>query len=273
MARGLDGIEVVMLASSTPAFISTITRLVLRRRRLWADDGWAFFSMLALIVQFVAVFMHPRTSREGVARYYLLATAFSAIIWSARLSLLFSLIRVDPYVKRRSYLYGIAVIYIIFCILLIGQLLWTCQAELHWKTTAVPQCHLGLPVALFQLITDVLADGSLLVVPMFQFRIIIDRSLRHRLMAIFSTCIITTVVSLVHTFYLLTSRGIKVEILGIVENCVSLIVCNIPVIATALLRLQEETSRQMPTALLSTIMFHSEDEEQGTPSDGSPAIG
>ena len=108
-------------------------------------------------------------------------------------------------------------------------------------------------------------------------------------MAIFSTCIITTVASLVHAVFVLTSSGVRVEMAGIVEvrmdhrlelpdfsphfgqSCVSLVVCNIPVIATALLRLQLSNSRPLLTTLLSTIMFHSDDELQET--QDNPPLG
>lgn len=52
---------------------------------------------------------------------------------------------------------------------------------------------------------------------MLQFRIITDKSLRTRLGAIFSTCIITTVASLVHAGFVFTSTGVQVEMAGIVE--------------------------------------------------------
>lgn len=156
---------------------------------------------------------------------------------SARLSLLFSLIRVDPHPQRRRFLHYVAVVYVILCILLVFQLVWICQAQPHWKTRPVPQCHLGWQIALFQLIStsfspsqnllrgfakshhsaDVVADSSLLITPLLQFRIITDKPLRTRLGVIFSTCIITTVASLVHAVFILTSSGVQVEIAGIME--------------------------------------------------------
>ncbi|KAF8630189.1 hypothetical protein AX15_003066 [Amanita polypyramis BW_CC] len=201
---------------------------------------------------------HPR---EGVVRYYLMATTFYTIVWSARLSLLFSLIRVDPHAKRRKSLFFVASVYIGLYILLTGQLFWICAPQQTWKTAVVPQCPIGFPVAVLQLITDLLADGTLLIVPMFLFSIISDGSLRYRLMVIFSTCIITTVVSLVHTIYVLTTGGIKVEIAALVEDCVSLVVCNIPVISSALLRSREDKSRQPGTNLLSSIAFRSDGQD------------
>lgn len=59
---------------------------------------------------------------------------------------------------------------------------------------------------------------------------------RRRLMFIFSTSVVTTVVSLVHAALIFEDAGIKVVIAAMVENAVSLMVCNVPVLATAVLR-------------------------------------
>jgi len=152
------------------------------------------------------------------------------------------------------------------CIFLICQLLWICQREGPWKLLATPQCHLTVPVGVTQLTTDVAADGLLLIMPIMLFRMLDDRRLRRRLIAIFSTCIITTVVSLVHSIYLLTTTGLPVLVAVITEDCVSLVVCNITVIATAMLRQGREpsTSRhRQNTFVLSTVVFHPSDQESG----------
>jgi len=257
-------------------------RMILRRRRLWFDDAWAFFSALALLVQIGAVYTVTDKERPGIARYYLIATGFYTIIWSARLSLLFSIIRIDPSPQRRRFLYLMALLYIVMYIFLVCQLLWICQREGPWKLLATPQCHLTVPVGVAQLTTDVVADGSLLIMPIMLFRMLEDRRLRRRLMGIFSTCIVTTIVSLVHGVYLLTSTGLPVLIAGITEDCVSLVVCNITVIATAMLRRGQDSptrQRQQHTFVLSTFVFESSDQEttindQGTlPVDGKSERG
>ena len=55
----------------------------------------------SLLVQIAGVFMHVDNPDElsrlnRIAAYHLIATTFYAIIWSARLSILFSIIRIDP---------------------------------------------------------------------------------------------------------------------------------------------------------------------------------
>ena len=68
-----------------------------------------------------------------------------------------------------------------------------------------------------RLLADVLADLTLVVAPICIFRLIRDGWLRYRLIAIFSTCIITTIVSLVHAAFILTEGGVRVVIAALVE--------------------------------------------------------
>ncbi|KAF8634649.1 hypothetical protein AX15_000790 [Amanita polypyramis BW_CC] len=108
------------------------------------------------------------------------------------------------------------------CLLLVAQLFWDCEPRRRWKLLNPPQCHIGLQVAIFQLISDILVDLTLLIAPLCLFRSIRDEWLRYRLVGIFSTCIITTVVSLVHAAYILTKGGVRVLIAGLVEASSSL---------------------------------------------------
>ncbi|KAJ7203558.1 hypothetical protein GGX14DRAFT_698947 [Mycena pura] len=227
---------------------TTIYRLVIRslRGRLWVDDFWALFALMALIVQVVSAFLHipipnnlSLTAR--VAAYYLLATTFYAIIWGSRLSILFSIIRLDPSVQRRKHLSYIAFAFLVIMLFLLAQLLWVCEPEPTWKNAPNPQCKLPLQVVICQLVTDILADSILLIAPLPLFRSLSDKGLRRKLTLIFSTCIVTTIVSLVHAAFILRNSSIKILVSAVVEDCFSLIVANIPVVVTSLVRIDGET--------------------------------
>ncbi|KAJ7147600.1 hypothetical protein C8R43DRAFT_889556, partial [Mycena crocata] len=231
---------------SSVALGTTVYRLYMRRGRIWADDAWALFALMALIVQIVAVFLHvpvpnnlSRTAR--VAAYYLMATTFYAVIWASRLSILFSIVRIDPSESRRRRLFWVAVAFVATTLFLLAQLLWVCEPEPSWKDAPNPQCHLPLQVAICQLVTDVIADLILLLAPVPLFRQLADKALRRKLTLIFSTCVVTTIVSLVHAAFILRNGGIKVVISALVEDCLSLIVANIPIVVTALVNITGET--------------------------------
>jgi hypothetical protein len=66
----------------------------LRRRKIWADDIFAFFALIAVVIQIVATFLHcvPLPNNLShvtrVAAYYLMAHTFYLVIWLALLCIL-----------------------------------------------------------------------------------------------------------------------------------------------------------------------------------------
>jgi hypothetical protein len=215
----------------------TLIRLWIRRGRYWWDDAWAFFSLLwyipttffyttqvydlvmfffapfRMIIQMVLVFVHgfPPSELSKVSRiagYYLLSATFYGIIWSARLSILFSIIRIDPNPVMRQRMKWVAVVFIAAVAFLLAQLFWVCQTnENGWKDSAHPQCVLPKQVPICQLVctyllfytplrlphqilshtADVFSDIALIIFPMRLIRGIDNKRLRWRLIFIFST--------------------------------------------------------------------------------------
>jgi hypothetical protein len=72
------------------------------------------------------------------------------------------------------------------------------------------------------LIVDIVADSAALIIPLRLLVVLQDKWLRTRLMAIFSTCMITTAVSIVHAIFILRSRSPAIVIIALVEVSVSL---------------------------------------------------
>ncbi|TFK47226.1 hypothetical protein OE88DRAFT_1608002, partial [Heliocybe sulcata] len=240
-----DPLVKIKITESVCGFVAicmTVSRLWLRRGRYWWDDAWVFFSLINLFIQFAAVFMHvedptaiSKTSR--IAAYYLMAVTFYTIIWSARLAILFSIIRLDPNPAMRYRLKWVAGVFVAAIFFFFAQLMWVCEPEPGWKDARSPQCRLNKEVAICQVASDVISDLLLIMLPIRLIRGIRDRALQRRLILIFSTSIVTTIVSLAHAYYIITEGEIPVVISALVEDCMSLTVANLPVTATALLRL------------------------------------
>ncbi|KAL0566599.1 hypothetical protein V5O48_015409 [Marasmius crinis-equi] len=261
-----DPLVQIKITESVCAFVAictTVYRLYVRRGRWWIDDAWAAFALVTLFAQIASVFMHvenpddiSKTSR--VAAYYLMAITFYCVIWASRISIIYSVIRIDPNPSRRKIYVGISILYFITVVVLIIQLFWVCEPEPAWKDSKSPQCHLTTQVAVCQLITDILADLFLLFAPLRVFMHLQDKTLRKKLIVIFSTCLITTIVSLVHAAYILTTGGIRVIISALVEDCISLMVANVPVVVTALIRAagdRDHDNRPPPSAgIVSTAL-------------------
>jgi hypothetical protein len=66
-------------------------------------------------------------------------------------------------------------------------------------------------------IADVIADLVLLTFSLRLFLVIQDRDLRFRLSCLFSTCLVTTVLSLINSSFILKSQALKVAIIALVE--------------------------------------------------------
>jgi hypothetical protein len=88
-----------------------------------------------------------------IAAYYLFATTFYAIIWTARLSILLSIIRMHPHPVTPRHLKWLAAAFIAAFLFLIAQLFWNCE-NIHdgWKYRPSSQCHLPKTVAICQLV-------------------------------------------------------------------------------------------------------------------------
>ncbi|KAJ6559750.1 hypothetical protein B0H19DRAFT_1145734 [Mycena capillaripes] len=261
-ANTLTQLKITSATCSFFALGATAYRIYKRRDRLWADDAWALFASIALIIQVVAVFLHipppnhlSHTTR--IAVYYLTATTFYLIVWASRLSILFSIVRIDPSIARCRRLLCVAVAFFMTALLLLGQLFWVCESKHSWKNLPNPQCGLPLQVAIFQIITDVISDSILLFAPLPLFRSLLDKSLSVKLTIIFSVCVVTTIVSLVHASFILKDDDIRIPFSGILEGCLSLVVANIPVIITTMIDIIGESDSGQ-TANFSTIFWLSE---------------
>ncbi|KAJ7186981.1 hypothetical protein C8R46DRAFT_282393 [Mycena filopes] len=255
-------LKITSATCSVFALGTTIYRLYKRRGRYWADDFWALFASVCLVMQVVAVFLHvpipnKLSAATRVSAYYLMATTFYAVIWASRLSILFSIIRIDPSPERRQRMYWVSLAFLGAAIILIAQLLWVCEPQPAWKKTPNPQCQLPLEVAVLQLVTDIIADSTLLFAPLPLFRTLFDKELRYKLTLIFSTCVVTTIVSLVHAAFILRNGGIKVVISALVEDCLSLIVANLPVLVTTMIDIVGEPERDPARTPFSTLMWFS----------------
>ncbi|KAF8190261.1 hypothetical protein K438DRAFT_1831662 [Mycena galopus ATCC 62051] len=186
-------LKITCVVCSSLAVASTIYRLYKRWGRLWADDLWAIFASVAVILQLVGVFL-PAPAANKFTEEYLGALPFQLIIWGSRLSILFSIVRVDHSAKRRRRLFWVAVAFVGAPLFLFGQLMWVCESESSWKISEKRQCGLELGIAIVGLVTDIISDAILLFAPLPLFRQLTDKALGRKLIVIFSTSVVATIV-------------------------------------------------------------------------------
>ncbi|KAG2035213.1 hypothetical protein BDR03DRAFT_962947 [Suillus americanus] len=222
----LAQIEVVGVVLTTVAVIVTSFRLCVRARqkRLWIDDAWAALGMISNFMLLIADCLYlqdyeryPQGTR--VALYYMIAQFFYAVVWSSRISILFTIVRLTaPGTFFRRVLIFTAITFGMVWALLFSQLWWICETESGWKTQPHPQCDLGRGVAIAQIITDVLGDFVLIFAPFcLIYKVRLSMGQKVRVLSVFSASAITTVVSLVHAYYIFSGGGLKEVMAAIVE--------------------------------------------------------
>ncbi|KAI6156773.1 hypothetical protein BKA82DRAFT_1002503 [Pisolithus tinctorius] len=259
--------EVVGLVLPIAAVVVTSFRLFLRmrQRRLWLDDAWAALAMVFNIVFLVVNWLYladyaryPQDTR--VAMYYIVAQFFYAVVWSSRISILFTVVRLTLPGSLRRWLVRTAIAFTVTWMILLAQVFWTCESEPGWKTQPRPQCDLGRNVAIAQIITDVIGDTILILAPFrLIYKVRLTKAQKIRLMSIFSTSAATTVVSLTHAYYVYSDGGLKEVIAAVVELSVSLTVANLSVVVAFFFRIStEETTTPAPLELKSMITFGSQ---------------
>ncbi|KAJ7651147.1 hypothetical protein FB45DRAFT_820627 [Roridomyces roridus] len=242
----------ILLCTLIPfACLVTYFRLYIRwtRSKLWWDDLWAFVSTLFSITVVVGLMLHvtdqvhPRLRQKSkIAIYYITSQSFVAAIWTSRISLLHTVIRMAVG-RLRKILWFVAVGFGITWAVLFAQTFWVCEAEPGWKQSKGGQCALGESVAITQVITDVISDAILIVAPLkLIYRVRLERSLKLRLMAVFATTAITTAVSIYHAYIVFRFGGFKEVMAATIQIAISLVVANLAVVVAYAFRLHAQGS-------------------------------
>ncbi|TFK66242.1 hypothetical protein BDN72DRAFT_900005 [Pluteus cervinus] len=231
------------------AIFATIFRLHhrYRLRRLWWDDYWAGIALLFSFGYFATVWMRrdvgdPSLGRkEAVALFWMTTTFFPCEVWSARMSLAFSIIRLIPEraIFRRRCMYALATIFGMMWLALILEKLWVCASDSSWTHTVAVQCLLGNAVGIITLCTDVISDTCLIIIPLFMLREVrIPVGQRRLLLAIFCSSIFSSLAGVIYAIFVFRAdnlgvkRGLLISLTANIKAAVTLLVCNMLVIVT-----------------------------------------
>jgi len=224
---------------------ATCFRLGVRLKRQgqwWWDDTLAAISLV-----FMAIFVagaslladgvtHPR--RIQIFGYYLVVIGYYIPIWGARLSILFTIIRIAPWPRQRKILLCASGFFVFQWVFLMIQAFWVCEITYPaWKKVEGQICVLGEAVAISQVISTVVSDLILITSPLWIIRrSTLNPALRFRLVAAFFISVATTIAALVHSVLVIRVPGAWEAIFGAVEVAVALTVCNASVIIPFLAR-------------------------------------
>jgi len=257
-------------------FASLVTALRLairlRARRFWWEDAAAALALAASVVSGVALWLNfspldctdacPAKNPRVIGTWVALSIHPLAL-WSTRLSILLSILRVVPpgwlcNVARASLVLFVAM----WATTLILKVA-TCASHADWETRAPGLCPLDTGIAIVELITDISGDVILVFLPLrLLWRTRLQVQLRVLTRTVFAMSILSSAVSVAHTVFLIPTASFASALTVELQLCVSLIVCNLLVIVTFVYRYFlgsdiEETLSSTQLSVLTTIDLES----------------
>ncbi|KAG0697014.1 hypothetical protein DFH29DRAFT_175580 [Suillus ampliporus] len=235
----LTTLQVTVTTFHILAIIISAFRLAYRqsRHQLWWDDALTAGAMITGAITLVSVWlvMAPSTYHESdqvrIAARWGMIVLFTICLWLARLSIVFSIIRLAPREDRmRRIAQWAAIIFAALCVVMLAQKTYICA---HSNDQERIYCVLGSSVAATQLATDFVSDIALVLMPIQLLREIhLPKDQQILVRTVFSTGIIVSLASIAHVVFVVQTDVYMQSITAQVELALSLIVCNLLVIVT-----------------------------------------
>ncbi|KAF8555029.1 hypothetical protein OG21DRAFT_1597068 [Imleria badia] len=227
------------------AMMLTLFRLFVRLqiRRFWWEDMWAAI-MLAFGTTFIIaqlLYFETVNYETALITGWMTSLAFTCTLWAARMSLLYSTIRViSPSSILRKFTRAMAVVFLLFWATIIGLKTWRCvnhTKPMHSLGRVRPVCGLPDVEIVFQLITDCVSDAALVNLSLkLLWRVKLPGKLRRMILCLFSSSAIMSMFSLFHAICQLVPLESGKYIAFETELTWSLIVCNLLVVVTYMYR-------------------------------------
>ncbi|KAG2053141.1 hypothetical protein BDR06DRAFT_489399 [Suillus hirtellus] len=225
------------------AIVCTIFRLVYRgwTRHVWWEDAWAAVSLISDVLVLACIWIYPSPNLPS----WFLAVALTCVMWAARMSIIFCIIRITNHSGRKLHrwlAYLIALSFLCMWIALLVQKIDVCRFQ---------ACQMSESVALSQLISqylssilcmvlkpliltaDVFADFSLVAAPLQIWKNVgLSRGRKILVLSSFGASILITATTIPLSVILFWPLSNTALIFAHVRAAVSLIVCNVLVIVT-----------------------------------------
>ncbi|KAG9311896.1 hypothetical protein JVU11DRAFT_8157 [Chiua virens] len=239
------------------ALTSTSFRLWFRHhtRRLWWDDFWAVLALLGDVVcmvtmwtgvapfdnpyiTFEALSTLPQSRRAHIVSFWLSMLTYTCSIWFARISIVCSVVRIVPPSRCVSITaFGAGAIFVCLWGFMFTSKSAVCGVDTTWYHATPTACPIPYWVAISEVCTDAFSDIILVALPLrLLWRVKLPSNQKIMLLSVFSTSILVSVVSAVHTSYLIPNITFVGGLTAQIEGPVSLIVCNLLVIVTFVYR-------------------------------------
>jgi len=228
------------------AGVITVFRLAVRGASRWYwDDLCAFIGMLAIVLQTVVLWLRIErfaplddSKTASIAFFYLNSICFYIEDWGARCAIMFSIIRITPGKRLNRYLslvsFGFFVLFLVNVALIVG----TCEQDSSWHDRNPPRCTLKQSVPIFRIISGILSDAILVIIPIFNLRHMKSApGFRRTLMIIFGSSALLTAATIVQAAITIQLPGDPELVASETEGFIALLLCNLSVVVIAIMHL------------------------------------
>ncbi|KAG2041895.1 hypothetical protein BDR03DRAFT_1089090 [Suillus americanus] len=242
------GLQVSVTIVHTCTIVLTSWRLWYKiiQQCWWWEDVWAAIALAATITSEVSVWIFSGTPMGSkpwdgpIIAYWLIMINFTIGLWSSRLSMICSIVRLSSSTRIRTIARWAAAAFGAITIALLVHKCWFCARHHDWEKIAPLSCSLASSVAITQVIADFLSDMTLVVLPaQILHRVKLPRNQRILILSVFSGSLITTLLSIVHAVFFIQADPILKILTAQLEASMafSVIVCNLLPIITCLYKI------------------------------------
>ncbi|KAG1756348.1 uncharacterized protein EDB91DRAFT_1092114 [Suillus paluster] len=211
------------------------------QRCWWWEDVWAATALAAIITSVVSVWIYSEPPidskpRDGpIIAYWLLMVNFTIGLWSSRLSMICSIIRLSPPTRIRIVACCAAAAFAAIAVALLVHKCWFCARYNDWDKNTPLSCPLAFSVGITQVVADFLSDLTLVVLPaQILYRVKLPRDQKILILSVFSGSLLTTLLSIVHAVFFIQADPILKILTAQLEMAFSVIVCDLLPIVTCL---------------------------------------
>ncbi|KAG2358273.1 hypothetical protein BDR07DRAFT_1612023 [Suillus spraguei] len=231
------------------AIICTIFRLVYRgwMRQLWWEDAWAALALIADVVCLACIWI------DDVISSWILTIAFTTGLWAARMSVIFSIIPIANHSGSKIHKRITSLVVVCFACM------WTALLVQKISICEYHSCRMDKSVAVSLLITDVIADIVLVVVPLYLLQTIgRPRSSMILVQFAFGASLLVPAFTIPHSALLLLNiYNTNTLMFAHIKAALSLIICNLLVIVAFLYRVYLKDTSNINQPLPSNGVFTS----------------
>ncbi|KAF8548103.1 hypothetical protein OG21DRAFT_1526702 [Imleria badia] len=210
----------------------------LKIQRFWWEDAWAAVLLLTGLLSITSYWIYElENGLTSIVASWIYSICFTCIVTSARMSVLFSIIRITHGSPRlRRFTYACVALFAASWVILMIEKVWQCTANPSWhRTTPVsskPYCVVEPKIAIFEFVISILVALPLRML----WRVKLPRRHRRMILCIFASSVVLAFGAILHTVgrilnsLILSFGGMHVEI------ALSIIICNLFVVVTCTYR-------------------------------------